>query len=55
MPGLIAEQWRKCPMIPIAGPILLIAAAVFLWYMQPKQGRPIDGGLPRYSKRSFRS
>jgi hypothetical protein len=27
-------------MIPVAGPIVLIATAMFLWYMLPKQGRP---------------
>ncbi|OCK59225.1 hypothetical protein LMTR3_06545 [Bradyrhizobium sp. LMTR 3] len=27
-------------MIAIAGPILIIGAAVLLWYMLPKQGRP---------------
>jgi hypothetical protein len=26
-------------MIPIAGPILLVATAVLLWYMLPKHGR----------------
>lgn len=27
-------------MIPVAGPILLVATAVLLWYMLPKHGRP---------------
>jgi hypothetical protein len=27
-------------MIPVAGPILIAAAAALLWYMRPKDGRP---------------
>lgn len=26
-------------MIPVVGPILIVAAAAFLWYMLPKHGR----------------